>query len=246
MKNKKIIKIIKIIVLILVVFSSATFIYASSYYRSAEEIKDFLDEPYQDIVIEIGDKDEIIFKPIESNDIGIIFYQGGKVEQSAYSILLGKLASKGITCILLKSPLNLAICDINGSMKIDLDEYNISQWYLAGHSLGATTSSICASKHLDKFSGLIFLAGYCSADLSNTNLKILSIYGSSDQVLNQDEYQKAKSLCPSNFVEYVIEGANHSGFGNYGLQKGDGIATISCEEQQNKTTDIIVEWLTSR
>ena len=35
-----------------------------------------------------------------------------------------------------------------------------------------------------------------------------------------------------------MEGGNHSQFGNYGEQKGDGKATISAEEQQRQTVKL--------
>ena len=39
----------------------------------------------------------------------------------------------------------------------------------------------------------------------------------------------------------MIEGGNHAQFGDYGLQKGDGQAGISREEQQEITARLIEE-----
>jgi hypothetical protein len=48
-------------------------------------------------------------------------------------------------------------------------------------------------------------------------------------------------------TQYVsIEGGNHAGFGNYGVQKGDNKATISNEQQQTEISQLIVAWLQSR
>ncbi|MCF0238629.1 MAG: hypothetical protein HUK24_08520 [Sphaerochaetaceae bacterium] len=47
---------------------------------------------------------------------------------------------------------------------------------------------------------------------------------------------------PSIWKEFVIEGGNHSGFGSYGHQKGDGISTITKEEQWEITVKQIVEF----
>ncbi|UWG96942.1 alpha/beta hydrolase [Dehalobacter sp. DCM] len=38
---------------------------------------------------------------------------------------------------------------------------------------------------------------------------------------------------------YEIKGGNHAQFGNYGLQKGDGIAQITADEQQSEAVRII-------
>lgn len=42
-------------------------------------------------------------------------------------------------------------------------------------------------------------------------------------------------------VEVVLDGGNHAGFGVYGIQDGDGKATISGEEQIRQTVDVIAE-----
>jgi hypothetical protein len=54
-----------------------------------------------------------------------------------------------------------------------------------------------------------------------------------------NKYNKYLKNLPSNYEEMVIQGGNHSFFGTYGLQKGDGIATISNSEQIKKTTIIL-------
>jgi len=41
------------------------------------------------------------------------------------------------------------------------------------------------------------------------------------------------------FQETVIEGGNHAQFGNYGVQKGDGKATVTAEEQQDRAIQAI-------
>ncbi|MEI6101951.1 MAG: alpha/beta hydrolase, partial [Eubacteriales bacterium] len=41
----------------------------------------------------------------------------------------------------------------------------------------------------------------------------------------------------------VLQGGNHAQFGNYGLQQGDGTATISRESQQNQTADAIAGFI---
>jgi hypothetical protein len=41
----------------------------------------------------------------------------------------------------------------------------------------------------------------------------------------------------------VIQGGNHARFGNYGLQPGDGTATISAADQQEQAADLTVRLL---
>ena len=53
------------------------------------------------------------------------------------------------------------------------------------------------------------------------------------------EAEKNKVNYPKDFIEMKIHGGNHSYFGVYGLQKGDGVATINNEQQIQQTVDVI-------
>ena len=72
---------------------------------------------------------------------------------------------------------------------------------------------------------------------------MLSVYGSEDGVLDMEKYEEAKDLLPEEHTEVIIAGGNHAQFGNYGEQDGDGIATISADEQQDATTNAIIEFI---
>jgi len=64
----------------------------------------------------------------------------------------------------------------------------------------------------------------------------LTIYGSEDQVLDRSKITYSENV-------EVILGGNHAQFGNYGLQKGDGTATITRDEQQDLTVQKILDWI---
>lgn len=91
--------------------------------------------------------------------------------------------------------------------------------------------------HESEIAGLIFLAAYPTRELQT--LPVLSLYGSEDGVLNMEKYQEAIGLA-ADCREYVLEGGNHAGFGNYGSQKGDGEAGITDREQWQET--IVTSW----
>ena len=63
-----------------------------------------------------------------------------------------------------------------------------------------------------------------------------------DGVLNMEKYQEAIGLA-ADCREYVLEGGNHAGFGNYGSQKGDGEAGITDREQWQETIDYIMDMI---
>ncbi len=97
--------------------------------------------------------------------------------------------------------------------------------------------------HNDIYDGLILLGVYSTKDLTDTGLSVLSIYGSEDQILNRKKYDEYKSNLPTDYQEVIIEGGCHAGFGMYGAQKGDGIPTITNEEQITQTAEQILHMI---
>ena len=82
-------------------------------------------------------------------------------------------------------------------------------------------------------------------DISDSGLKVLSLYGSNDGVLSMDKYQKNKKKLPpvgKGLTEIIIDGGNHSQFASYGAQKGDYMANVTTDEQQRITADEISNW----
>lgn len=186
--------------------------------------------------------------PLNTVERGLIFYPGGLVEYESYFPLLLHCAENGITCYIVEMPLNLAFMNKKAGEKIVALHPEIKHWYMAGHSLGGAFAAEFISKHTASFDGLILLAAYSTNDLSASGLRVLSIYGSNDKVLQMDKYQDNKKNLPpvgKGLTEIIIDGGNHAGFASYGPQKGDGEADISAEEQQSKTAEEICSWIFS-
>ena len=114
----------------------------------------------------------------------------------------------------------------------------IKSWYIGGHSLGGAMAASYAAKKGTPLNGVILLAAYPIKAL-DSGLLLLSIYGSEDGILNMDKLSQSIQFAPDNYKNYVIEGGNHAGFGNYGEQAGDGSADISAKEQQSQTVELI-------
>ena len=218
------------------------FIYANQYYHTDSEARTSLNENTQ--ITLSYEKDYLVLSPKgDSLDTGLIFYPGGKVEYDAYARMLSTLTESGYTCIIPKMPFNLAVFNQDAATPIMTDFAEIKEWYIGGHSLGGAMAATYASAHSDSLKGLILLGAYSTKDLSNLPLKVLSIYGSEDQVLNKENYENNKIYLPQETTELCIEGGNHAFYADYGMQKGDGTATISPEEQQSLTADAILEFL---
>lgn len=164
---------------------------------------------------------------------GLIFYPGGKVEPIAYAPLLEQLAQYGITSVLIDMPFNLAMFNIDAADQVYDKFPEIQRWFLAGHSLGGAMAGVYANEHPERLHGLILLGAYVTDE---PVIPTLAIYGSEDEVLDQD-----KVLMVPN--RYEIPGGNHANFGYYGVQKGDGVATLSREEQQRLTVEQMMAFI---
>lgn len=206
----------------------AVAVYAGDYYRAAETAIEAMAGSDTVTVEQTGNL--TIFAP-EAPQAGFVFYPGGKVEHTAYAPLLLELAREGILCVLVQMPLNLAVLDMDAAEGIPEMYPGVEKWYIGGHSLGGSMAASYAADNGDAFEGLVLLAAYSTADLTETDLEVLSLYGSEDRVLNLEKYEEYMENLPEDTCEWVIPGGNHAQFGSYGPQEGDGEATVSPEEQ---------------
>lgn len=230
-------KLLMIIITIVIAFVAVCAVYLSDYYHADEAaVETFVSAdtvvPHQD---EAGN---YIFEPAEA-ETGVIFYPGGKVECEAYIPLMQELASEGIFGVLVEMPFNLAVFDINAADGIQEQYPEIKRWYIGGHSLGGSMAASYLADHTDSFEGLLLLGSYSATDLSVTDLEVISIYGSEDNVLDHEKYESNKVNLPEDFSEIVIDGGCHAYFGMYGEQDGDGDPDVTNESQIKITADII-------
>lgn len=194
--------------------------------------------------IEVKNEDFISFTPKNKNvKEGFIFYPGGGVKPEAYAPICREIALKGYEVVIAKMPLNLAVFSPNKADKIIKAYDNIEAWAIGGHSLGGVMASKYASSH-DDIKGVVLYASYPSNDeLKKLDIKVTSIFGDKDGVLNKENLDESKENLPTDTVFVEIGGGNHSQFGDYGLQKGDNKADISQQEQISTTVDYTVEVL---
>lgn len=227
-------RILSLVLALVLLLALGTGLYVNDYYHAQKDALEIYDSAQHS-----GSR--ILFRPEEATDTGLIFYPGGKVEPSAYAPLLQKLSENGILCVLQKMPGNLAVLNPNAAADI-FDAYpEIAHWYIAGHSLGGSMGARFAGKHPDCLEGVILLAAYSANDLSST--RVLSIYGTEDGVLNREKYEKNRKNLPEDATEIILDGGNHAFFGSYGIQKGDGQATVSQEWQQAQTVQAITQFI---
>ena len=239
-KHKKLLISLAATVLLFALTVGGCALYVSDYYRAdLGAIQVFAagsnvdKRALNDRAIAYGDPD---------SQIGFIFYPGGKVEYKSYEPLMIELASRGAFCVLIEMPFNLAVLDVNAADGVRESFPVVARWYIGGHSLGGSMAASYVANHTDSFGGIVLLGAYSTADLSVAGIDVLSLYGSEDRVMNREKYDKYKENLPNDLNETVIEGGCHAYFGMYGEQDGDGVPTISAEEQIRKTAEYITDF----
>ena len=238
-KRKRRKSIIGIVLISMVVLIAICAFYLGDYYHANEKAIAAFENDAAITVTEL-ENGNLVFEP-ESAKTGLIFYPGGKEEYTSYIPLMKACADQGILCVLVEMPFNLAVFDVNAADGIQEKYPEIEEWYIGGHSLGGSMAASYLADNAEEYDGLILLGSYAATDLSDTDLDVLSIYGSEDKVMNREKYDDNKSNLPEDFTEIVIDGGCHAYFGMYGAQDGDGTPVITNEEQIALTVEQVVE-----
>jgi len=204
-----------------------------------------LDALHSDAQVTVTQHDGFIaFEPTGIKpDMGFVFVPGGRVDYRAYSPVLHQIAAQGFFVAVVEVRINLAFFDVNAPDRVVSKYPAIQHWVIGGHSLGGTAAASYAAKHKDVLNGIVFWASYpADSSLKNSNLKVLSIYGTNDMA-GVDVFEKSQTLLPADSSFVIIPGGNHAQFGAYGPQAGDKVATISPEDQWSQAADATIRFL---
>lgn len=177
----------------------------------------------------------LVFDPAgASPETGFIFYPGGHVDYRAYAPEARAIAARGYRVVIVPMPLSLAVFGINRAADVIQAFPEIKHWALGGHSLGGSMAAAYVYEHPGAVAGLVLWASYPASNnnLAGGTLQVISIYGSHDGAVAAIE--SSRPLLPAGAQWVRIEGGNHGQFGDYGLQPGDGDASISRAEQQQQ------------
>jgi pimeloyl-ACP methyl ester carboxylesterase len=205
---------------------------------------------------------EIYYSGASAPPNAFMMVPGGLVDPHVYGCWIDRLVSEdsSVAVVLMKYPSNLAITNMNKVMKVAGELTEFTRWAIGGHSLGGVVAATLAHDHMDYFDGLILMASWSRAatDLSGWSEPVLSIYASEDQLATAQEVQDNSTYLPPGIevttpgdlaglsgqtAYFEIAGGNHSGFGCYGPQKGDGKASITVSEQQEQMVSMIHSYL---
>ena len=228
---------------VILILISAFYIWASQYYKAMPQAVSSISS---DGKVNVENGRYITFTPVNNyKRVGVIIYPGGKVSPQAYAPVARHIAENGYKVVIVPMPLNLAVLAPSKAMGVVDSFSDVDAWVMAGHSLGGTMACKFAYDNPDLIKGIILFASYPSKsnDLSEKNIKVLSVYGTVDAFVDSKKISETKELLPGDTVYKPIEGGNHSQMGYYGFQKGDKEAKISREQQQNEVLESVLEFL---
>lgn len=229
-------KLLRLALALLLLLALAFALYVGRYYRADETAARALVSS-DAVTVSPTDYGWLFDGPAE--DRALIFYPGAKVEETAYAPLLHALAAEGLDVCLVKMPFRLAVLGMNRADAV-METASYARWYVGGHSLGGACAADYAAENGEKLDGVILLAAYPTKELDG-DLTVVSVYGSSDGVLNRERYEAGKQFADAD--EFILNGGNHAQFGSYGKQSGDGEAAITADEQIRQTVAAILSSL---
>ena len=203
---------------------------------------DALAEARNNPAIAIDDAAEgIVLSPAgSSDDEGLVFIPGAKVDPWAYVPILQGVAAEGTTVVITRPWLNLAFFDPRRLDSFTSAAPGVSSWAVGGHSLGGVRACQLASDA----EALVLFASYCATDLADHDLPVLSIAGSEDGLSTPEKIADARALLPADAVLVEIDGAAHASFGDYGPQGGDGTPTLTDAEMHAEVTRLLADFFT--
>jgi hypothetical protein len=187
--------------------------------------------------VTVVQNDVIVFRPNETTPtIGLVFYPGARIDPVSYAPPMRALAAQGFLVVIAPMPLNLAVLNSDRAADVIADFPEIRRWAVGGHSLGGAMAAAFAAMAPAAVDGLVLWAAYPSSgdDLSTWGGRVMSVSATNDGLTTPDDIVRTAPLLPSETEFVIIDGGNHAQFGWYGDQRGDGVATISREDQQGQ------------
>lgn len=175
----------------------------------------------------------------------VVFYPGGKVKPLAYLPLWELVSRSGYAVYVPIMPLDLAVFKFGAAASVRKALPPYEAWHIAGHSLGGAMAAEHIKKGGTDYKSLILLGSYPAnkTDLSALPVAVLSIREEFGLPGGTEKAQALRANLPPGHVFIMLPGGNHAQFGRYGVQKGDGMASISAEEQAATAAAWIVEFL---
>ena len=184
------------------------------------------------------------------SEVGVFFQPGARVDARAYAAVLRPLAQAGHPVVIAKQPLGIAFLALSAFDAARTDQPQVARWVVGGHSLGGTVAVIQADDaDTDPTApavGLLLYASYPAGDVRESlTTAVESVSGSRDGLATPEKIDASRANLPADATFTVIEGGTHAQFGAYGLQPGDGTATISDRDARSRISSASLRFVQS-
>jgi hypothetical protein len=176
-----------------------------------------------------------------------IIFPGGNCDPKAYAPAAHAIAAKRYLTVIVPVPNCVAMGGRGRADKIIEDFEEIENWVIGGHSVGGTAACFYAANH-STIDGVVIWASLSPGGLEDTDMKVLTLYGSRDGRVGPEDVLANAGALPADTIFKEIEGGNHTQFGYFDTTPDlymteDNAATITLEEQQEiivrETTDFL-------
>lgn len=230
-----------LIVVVLLAVTASVLYFGTAFHGSDASVQSVIEDDRIDVQRVGGD---YVLRPANGESTtGLVFYPGARVHPDAYLASLSPLVSDAnVTVVIVKMPLNLAILDQDAATRVLDRNHEIQRWYVGGHSLGGAMACRYAGDNPDRVSGVVLLGSYCDQSITNTDLRVLSVTGSEDTVLDRDTYERNEGNVPANATFHELPGVNHTQFGSYTGQPGDQPSGTPYDIAHSRLANATVPW----
>jgi len=176
-----------------------------------------------------------------------IIFPGGNCDPKAYAPAAHAIAAKRYLTVILPVPNCVAMGGLGRADKIIEDFEEIENWVIGGHSVGGTAACFYAANH-SNIDGVVIWASLSPGGLEDTDMKVLTLYGSRDGRVGPEDVLANAAALPADTIFKEIKGGNHTQFGYFDTtpdlyMTSDNAATITLDEQQEiivrETTDFL-------
>lgn len=186
---------------------------------------------------------EITMTPTgDRTGVGLIFLPGARVDARAYAHVLRPIAEAGHPVVIVKEPLGVAFFATDAAPGWAAGHPQTPTWVVAGHSLGGVVAAQNAAEP-NEIRDLVLWASFPADDVSARPFSAVSVFGTQDALTTPEKIEESRSDLPRDSRFTAIEGANHSSFGDYGDQPGDGEATTPRNRAQAEIVAVTLDFL---
>lgn len=175
----------------------------------------------------------------------LLFFPGGLVDARAYAPLMQGVARAGHRALLVRTPWRGAFGRAESVPVLDRAYARTralgGRWIVAGHSRGGKAAAHYAAGHPDAIDALVLIGTSHprEVDLAGLRIPVVRLLGGRDPIASPARAEAHRHRLPAHAVTRILPGANHSQFGDYGLQPGDRTARMARAAQRAATLDVL-------